>query len=306
MPLHRVSSFTYSVPNPAEVIAYYAEFGLEDNGDGSLSTIDGGRQLYIEQGPYRRITGFVLGADDQDDLGRIHSNLTSLGFDSQLDGDRLVTGDPVMRTRIEIVVEPQVVQPEIERAPLNGPGRAERLNARAAGITRSHRVRPRRLGHLALVSGEAETSLKLFTEGLGFKISDYAGSKESAFMRCSPDHHNVAVFAGPISFAHHTSWQVDDVDEIGRGAEDLLTGHEERKGWGFGRHYAGSNFFWYLKDPAGTFSEYYADMDQITEDDLWTPQVCEGKSGMYSWGPELPDTFMPPADIAELIAAQAN
>ena len=306
MSLHRVSSFTSSVPNPAEVIAYYAEFGLTDNGDGSLSTVDGGRQLYVEQGPYRRITGFALGADDQDDLGRIHADLTSLGFDSTLDGDRLVTGDPVMRTRIEVIVEPRVVQPEIERAALNGPGRVERVNARAAGVSRTDRVRPRRLGHLALVSGESEPSLKFFTEGLGFKVSDYAGSKESAFMRCSPDHHNIAVFNGPASFPHHTSWQVDDVDEIGRGAEELLTGHDERKGWGFGRHYAGSNFFWYLKDPAGTFSEYYADMDQITEDDLWTPEVCEGKSGMYAWGPQLTEGFMPPSDVAELIAAQNN
>jgi hypothetical protein len=306
MALHRVSSFTYSVPNPAEVISYYAEFGLTDNGDGSLSTVDGGRQLYVEQGPYRRISGFVLGADDPDDLGRIHSALTSLGFASSLDGDRLVTADPVMRTRVEVVVEPRIVQPEIERAAVNGPGRVERVNARAAGVSRSGRVRPRRLGHLALASGESETSLTFFIEGLGFKVSDYAGSKQSAFMRCSPDHHNIAIFSGPTSFPHHTSWQVEDVDEIGRGAEDLLAGHSERSGWGFGRHYAGSNFFWYLKDPAGTFSEYYADMDQITQDDLWTPEVCEGKSGMYSWGPPLGEGFMPPTDIAELIAAQAS
>ena len=33
-----------------------------------------------------------------------------------------------------------------------------------------------------------------------------------------------------------------------------------------GRHHAGSNFFWYLKDPAGNFSEYYSDMDCIVDD----------------------------------------
>ncbi|WP_088318556.1 VOC family protein [Kineosporia sp. R_H_3] len=306
MSLHRVSSFTYAVPNVAEVIAYYTEFGLTDNGDGSLSTVDGGRQLYVEQGPYRRVSGVTLGADDPDDLGRIAASLAKLGFDHTLDGDRLVTADPVMRTRVEIAVEPRVVQHETERAPVNAPGRTERVNERAAGTVREGRVRPRRLGHVALVSGESETSLKFFVDGLGFKVSDYAGSKESAFLRCSPDHHNVAVFGGPVSFPHHSSWQVDDVDEIGRGAESLLAGRDERKGWGFGRHYAGSNFFWYLKDPAGTFSEYYADMDQITEDDLWKPEVCEGKSGLYSWGPAVPEGFMPPSDIAELIAAQAS
>lgn len=306
MSLHRVSSFTYSVPNVAETIAYYTEFGLTDNGDGSLSTVDGGRQLYVEQGPYRRISGIVLGADDPDDIGRITASLTKLGVDVTAQEDRLVTADPVMRLRVEVLVEPRVVQERREPAPVNGPGRVERVNERAAGVMREQPVRPRRLGHVALVSGESTTSLKFFTEGLGFKVSDYANSKESAFMRCSADHHNVAVFGGPVSFPHHSSWQVDDVDDIGRGAENLLAGHEERKGWGFGRHFAGSNFFWYLKDPAGTFSEYYADMDQITDDDLWKPEVCEGKSGLYSWGPSVPEGFMPPADIAELIAAQAS
>lgn len=306
MTLHRVSSFVYSVPNVAEVVAYYTEFGLTDNGDGSLSTVDGGRQLYVEQGPYRRVTSVTLGADDPDDLGRIASSLSSLGFERTLDGERLLTADPVMGTRVQVVVEPRVVQVATSPAPLNGPGRSERVNARADGVGRTWPVRPRRLGHVALVSGESETSLSFFVDGLGFKVSDYAGDKQSAFLRCSADHHNVAVFAGPASFPHHSSWQVEDIDEIGRGAEHLLTGHDERKGWGFGRHYAGSNFFWYLKDPAGTFSEYYADMDQITDDDLWKPEMCEGKSGLYSWGPSVPEDFMAPSDVAQIIAAQAS
>ncbi len=54
---------------------------------------------------------------------------------------------------------------------------------------------------------------------------------------------------------------VDDVDEVGRGAVAMLPDHPERHIWGMGRHHAGSNFFWYLKDPAGNFSEYYSDMD---------------------------------------------
>ncbi|GAA1087125.1 hypothetical protein GCM10009577_05090 [Streptomyces javensis] len=69
-----------------------------------------------------------------------------------------------------------------------------------------------------------------------------------------------AKVASPL---HHTSWQVTDVDEVGRGATRMLTEHPERHVWGLGRHHIGSDFFWYLKDPAGNFSEYYADMDCI-------------------------------------------
>ena len=46
---------------------------------------------------------------------------------------------------------------------------------------------------------------------------------------------------------------------------------------------AGSNFFWYLKDPAGNFSEYYSDMDCIVDDQLWTPEDLEGARGLFAW-----------------------
>ena len=107
-------------------------------------------------------------------------------------------------------------------------------------------------------------------------------------MRCSTDHHNVLVLAAPVNFLHHTSWQVDDVDEVGRGAFAMLEGRPERHVWGLGRHYAGSNFFWYLKDPAGNFSEYYSDMDCIVDDQLWTPEDLEGARGLFAWGPPPP------------------
>lgn len=306
MSLHRLSSFTYAVPNLAEVSAYYSEFGLTDNGDGSFSTVDGGRQLYLEEGSHRRITTVELGADDPDDLGRIASSLSGLGLDSTVDGDRLTAVDPATRTKVEIVVQARVEQPRIEASAVNGPGRVERVNARADGVVREGQVKPRRLGHVLIVSPDSESTIRFFTEGIGFKVSDYANVKSNAFMRCSADHHNLGIFGGPATYPHHTSWQVDDVDDIGRAAEDLLNADESRHGWGFGRHFAGSNFFWYLRDPAGTMSEFYADMDQITEDDLWVPAVAEGPRGLYRWGPKPPEAFMSPADIAELIAAQNN
>jgi catechol-2,3-dioxygenase len=142
----------------------------------------------------------------------------------------------------------------------NGPGRFERQGSRAPGFTRPDRVRPRKLGHAVLGSTDHQATMSFFTDGLGFKVSDRIKGV-GAFMRCSTDHHNVLVLAAPVSFLHHTSWQVDDVDDVGRGACAMLEGRPERHVWGLGRHYAGSNFFWYLKDPAGNFSEYYSDMD---------------------------------------------
>jgi catechol-2,3-dioxygenase len=122
------------------------------------------------------------------------------------------------------------------------------------------------------------------------------------FMRCSTDHHNVVLNAAPVNFLHHTSWEVDDVDEIGRGARSLLEGHPERHAWGLGRHFVGSNFFYYFRDPAGNFSEYYSDMDEIIDDHLWDPGVFE-LDVANSWGPETPPSLINPDDLAELMAA---
>jgi hypothetical protein len=121
-------------------------------------------------------------------------------------------------------------------------------------------------------------------------------------MRCSTDHHNVLVQQAPVGFLHHTSWEVDDVDEVGRGATAMLEGHPERHTWGLGRHYIGSNFFWYLRDPAGNFSEYYSDLDCILDDQLWEPAVIAGEKSLYAWGPPPPPSFLQPDDLADLMA----
>jgi hypothetical protein len=104
-----------------------------------------------------------------------------------------------------------------------------------------------------------------------------------------------------VNFLHHTSWQVDDIDDVGRGAKAMLQNNPERHIWGLGRHHAGSNFFWYLKDPAGNFSEYYSDMDCIPEDEIWTPETFEGAQGLFNWGPPPPPSFLEPDDLAALM-----
>jgi catechol 2,3-dioxygenase-like lactoylglutathione lyase family enzyme len=132
------------------------------------------------------------------------------------------------------------------------------------------------------------------------KVSDRVPGLAS-FMRCSTDHHNLLVQQAPLNFLHHTAWEVDDVDEVGRGATAMLEGHPERHVWGLGRHHIGSNFFWYLKDPVGNFSEYYSDLDIILDDQLWKPSVVEGARGLYNWGPPPPPSFIHPEDLAALM-----
>lgn len=304
MALHRLTEVTIGVPNVEETAAYYSEFGLASTTTGGgghrFATVDGGEQLRIEHSPRRRLLSLGVGADDPDDLDRIATSLVRLDAVVRRAGDSLRTRDPVTGVDVVVSVAPRITQAETPTPSYNAPGDPRRPNVRAPGIERPDRVRPRKLGHVVFGSVDQAATQRFFTQGLGFKISDEAPGLAS-FMRCSTDHHNVLVQQAPTSFLHHTSWEVEDVDEVGRGATSMLDGHPERHTWGLGRHYIGSNFFWYLRDPAGNFSEYYSDLDCILEDQLWEPGVIAGEKSLYAWGPPPPPSFLAPEDLAELM-----
>ncbi|GAB3009324.1 VOC family protein [Streptomyces pseudoechinosporeus] len=300
MALHRMASVTIGVPNVAETTAYYAEFGLTETAPGRFATQDGGEQLILRHSPTRQLLAIEVGIDDEDDLGRTAESLTKLDLTVSKSADTLSVREPIGGFDVTLRVMPRLVQPEQPPTPYNGPGRVERPNTRAPGILREGPVRPRKLGHIVVGSVDKEATQRFFTEGLGFKVTDEAKGL-AAFMRCSTDHHNFLVQQSPLNFLHHTAWQVDDVDEVGRGATAMLEGNPERHIWGLGRHHVGSNFFWYLRDPAGNFSEYYSDLDCVLDDQLWKPGMFEGLKGLYNWGPPPPPSFLQPEDLAALM-----
>ena len=300
MSLHGLLSVTIGVPNVDETAAYYADFGLTPAAGGWFSTADGGPQLRIVHSLTRRLVELRVAADDEDDLGRAAASLARLGLARQLSGAGLATIEPVTGTQVYLDIAPRLHQETLPATTYNGPGRFDRTSSRAPGFMRPDRVRPRKLGHAVLGSVNYRATMAFFVDGLGFKVSDRI-KDVGAFMRCSTDHHNVLVLSAPVNFLHHTSWQVDDIDDVGRGAYAMLDGRPERHVWGLGRHFAGSNFFWYLKDPAGNFSEYYSDMDCIVDDQLWTPEDLEGARGLFAWGPPPPPSFLHPEDLAALM-----
>jgi catechol 2,3-dioxygenase-like lactoylglutathione lyase family enzyme len=299
MALHRLTSITLGVPDVAATAAYYEEFGLVRGEDGSFSTVDGGQQLKLEYAERRSLLHLGVGVDDPDDIARIAVSLANIEarVSVRSDGTSLASREPVAGFTVDVSVAPHYDQAPAEKGSYNLPGRNDRPNRRAPGILRDGPVRPRKLGHVVIGTTDREATERFFAAGLGFKISDTVKNFAS-FMRCSPDHHNVFVQSAPINFLHHTAWQVEDIDEVGRGAMAMLEGRPERHGWGLGRHFLGSNFFWYLKDPAGNFSEYYSDMDTILDDQLWTPEDWEGAKALYSWGPEPTKSFLNPEDLA--------
>jgi catechol 2,3-dioxygenase-like lactoylglutathione lyase family enzyme len=299
---HRLASITIGVPNVEETSRFYAEFGLTRDGD-CFSTADGGEQLRIVESPTRRLIDLCIGVDDPDDLDRVTDRLTRLGITSQCDPGGVSAVEIHSGARVMVKVLPRISQDPAAIVPYNRPGRVERKNHRAPAVLREEQIKPRKLGHVVIGTPDAEASQRFFVDGVGFKLSDQVQGI-AAFLRCSTDHHNLLIQPSPVAFLHHTSWQVDDVDEVGRGAMRMLDGHPERHTWGLGRHFIGSNFFWYLRDPAGNFSEYYSDMDTITDDQLWIPGTWEPSlRALYAWGPDVPPSMLEPDDLADLMAA---
>ncbi|UUV29044.1 VOC family protein [Amycolatopsis roodepoortensis] len=300
MTLHRLGSVTIGVPNLAETSTYYDDFGLAREEDGWYSTVDGGRQLRLVPSRFRRLAGMTVSVDDEDDLGRAEANLERIGAAHRRVPGGLVGTDPATGTEVTLKIEPRIRQTAGAPTPYNANGRIERPGTRAPGVLRDDRVRPKRLGHVVLGSTDFAISQKFFVEGIGFKVSDLIRNA-GAFLRCTTEHHNLLLLRSPVTYLHHTGWQVDDVDEVGRGATSMLEDHPERHVWGLGRHHVGSNFFWYLKDPAGNFSEYYSDTDCILDDELWKPEVFEGALSFFSWGTPPPPSFLAPEDLAALM-----
>ena len=302
MALNGLSSITIGVPNVEDTCRYYAEFGLTRRG-ASFSTSEGGEQLRIIESPTRRLIELCVGADDPDDVARVSDRLSGLGVSIERDAASVGALEIHSGVRVVIKVLPPIKQEPAVSEPTNGPGCTQRRNGRAPAILREGPAHPRKLGHVVIGTPDAGASQRFFGEGVGFKVSDEVRGL-AAFIRCSSDHHNLLLQPSPVAFLHHTSWQVDDVDEVGRGAMPMLEGHPERHVWGLGRHFIGSNFFWYLRDPAGNFSEYYSDMDSITDDQLWTPGMWEPSlRALYAWGPDVPPSMLKPDDLADLMAA---
>ncbi len=216
MALHRLTSITMGVPNVEETAAYYDEFGLAPDGDGWFTTRDAGRQLRIVPAPTRRLIDLHVGVDDSDDLARAAGNLERMGIGVERGPGWISAVDKATGTRAYLEIAGRFEQDEVPPTPYNGPGRYERSNDRAPGVQRTDRVMPRKLGHAVLGSTDYEATQAFFINGLGFKVSDHIKGA-GTFMRCSTDHHNVLVLGAPVSFLHHTSWQVDDVERRGPG-----------------------------------------------------------------------------------------
>jgi len=184
--------------------------------------------------------------------------------------------------------EGRVLPPGDPPLAINSPGHIGR-EVRRACPEAGQGARPRRLGHVLLFAGDLDRQLDFYTRVLGMKLSDRC-QKIIVFLRCTTDHHNLAFLASPGPGFHHGSFEVGNVDEIALGAQRMLEAGGP-PGWGLGRHVIGSNFFYYVRDPWGSFAEYFHDLDYIPEQCAWEPRDFPEGDALYRWGPPVPEDF---------------
>ena len=300
MSLHRLSSISIGAPHTDAVRAFYRDFGLAEIAPGRVATADGGEQLAIEPAPLRTLREIAVGVDDADDLARAEAALVRLEVAVERRARALEAVEPVTGVRVRLAIAPRLIQKPPARAPRNAPGRTDRPDARAPAAIATAPALPRKLAHVVLASPDSAATRRFFVEGVGFRVSDVMPGGIASFLRCSTDHHNLLVQQAPIAFLHHTAWEMDDVDAVGRAASAMVAADPSRHAWGLGRHGIGSNYFWYLRDPAGAFAEYTSDVDVIADEEAWRVAASISAHPLAAWGPPVPRSFLAPDDIAAL------
>ena len=121
---------------------------------------------------------------------------------------------------------------------------------------------PDKLSHVVLNSANIDQQTSFFIDTLGFRLSDKTDLMD--FVRCSADHHSIAMARGSGPTLNHCAFEMAGIDGLMRGAGRMRQ-HGFNVEWGIGRHGPGDNVFGYFVEPNGFVMEYTAEVHQIDE-----------------------------------------
>jgi catechol 2,3-dioxygenase-like lactoylglutathione lyase family enzyme len=304
MSLHRLLGFHIEVPDPQALDAFYQEIGLVGDAISGYSGIDGGAAVTVGTSSFRRVIGIEMGCEDEFDLDVIESRGVAAGWKVKRTSNSVAIVDDVSKIRFTARIAPFETPLKASELEIpNSPGAIVRRNHRAFPMLRGPHP-PRRLGHVVIGTPDTSATRDLLVDVFGCQVSDeFEGI--IGFLRCSQEHHNIGLVYSPVPLLQHYSWECDDVDHLGHVATALYRMDPARHSWGFGRHFAGSNFFWYFRDPSGSFIELYSDLDRIDDDAQWRMNAgpLDFEHIANSWGPNIPTEFIEPDDLPQLIEA---
>lgn len=145
---------------------------------------------------------------------------------------------------------------------------------------------PARLQHVVFATTDVERLLSFFIDTLGFVLSDRVldgdGGLRTAFVRCSHEHHSLAVFAASENRLDHHCYEAVEWNLIRDWADQFSRQHISLK-WGPGRHGPGDNLFLFIHDVDGNWVEISAELEHVDADrpaGVWPHE----ERTLNSWG----------------------
>ena len=293
---HSVEHLLFTVPDLEPALAFYRAFGLDvrhSDNRADLYTLGHSHcwMTAVADGQPKALQfiSFGIYADDEP---AFRQRINALGISCEPhpmgkpDGIWLRGPDGIT---LHLIVADKV-SPNI-KTPLKAP-LAARGDASAPMRSQSTQVRPRWLSHVLVFTPDVSRLVNFCQAVLGLRLSDRSGDLV-AFMHTphGSDHHLFACVKSDAPGLHHTSWDVGSLDDVGAGSEQMRqAGFTE--GWGVGRHVLGSNYFYYARDPWGSFAEYSFDIDFVPAASEWTAGDYPPEDSFYLWGPAVPEWFV--------------
>lgn len=130
-------------------------------------------------------------------------------------------------------------------------------------------ARPARIQHVVFATTDLARLLDFFTAIVGFTLSDRVtdeqGGLRTVFLRCSHEHHSLALFATSESRLDHHCYEAEDWMLI-RDWGDHFAKQRVPLKWGPGRHGPGNNLFLFIHDPDGNWVEISAELEHVEPD----------------------------------------
>jgi catechol 2,3-dioxygenase len=150
---------------------------------------------------------------------------------------------------------------------------------------------PGELQHVVVASRRFRDMMGFYADALGFMLSDTVhvageggalGDVNVCFLRSDERHHSFAVFRAPESRADHHAYETTGWGDLKIWA-DHFASLEVPIWWGPGRHGAGNNLFFMIKDPDGNNVEISAELEIMAkgqEGKRW----AGGRKAINLWG----------------------
>lgn len=292
--VHSLDHFGMNVPDMEEAARFYGEFGLAlqpgDNGLDLLTPGVAAPWASLQEGPAKALRHLSFGIF-ADDLPAFSERLQERGI-ARLDPPAGMQGQGLwFRDCNGLLLElrPAPVRthfvPPLSEEDMVAGGRTAPFRGEAPQVV------PLRLAHVMVFVRDVHASIRFYSQVLGLRLSDEVGGRV-AFMHAvhGSDHHVLALLKAEGPGLHHCSWDVGSFHNVGMGAMHMAD-CGFRAGWGLGRFVLGSNYFHYVRDPWGSYSEYVSHIDYIPTGQDWQGQSHDPRRAFYLWGPEPPQDY---------------